>query len=53
MNGVGVPPEKLSDLIELAVADARTLDRDTYIPDCWAWHAPDGTTSAGSAWPEP
>ena len=40
MNGVGVPPEKLSDLIELAVADARTLDRDTYIPDCWAWHAP-------------
>ena len=40
MNDVGAPPKKLSDLIGLAVRDARTLDRGTYIPDCWAWHTP-------------
>ena len=40
MNDVGVPPKKLSDLIGLAVSDARALDRKTYIPDCWRWHTP-------------
>ena len=40
MNDIEVPPKKLSDLIGLAVADARTLDRETYIPECWSWHTP-------------
>ena len=34
------PPEKLSDLIDLAVGDARNLDPETYMPNCWAWHEP-------------
>lgn len=33
-------PEKLTDLIELALADAKTLDRDKYIPDAGNWHNP-------------
>ena len=32
------PPEKLSDLIWLAIGDARALDRDQYVPDYSAWH---------------
>ena len=32
------PPEKLSDLILLAVADARLLDRSIYWPDYSEWH---------------
>ena len=34
------PPGKLSDLIDLAVADARRLDRTTYTPDSSVWHEP-------------
>ena len=35
------PPEKLSDLIELAIADARRLDRTLYRPCSEIWHEPD------------
>ena len=31
-------PELLSDLIELAVADVRRLDRDIYDPEYDSWH---------------
>ena len=34
------PPGKLSDLIDLAVADARRLDRTTYTPNSSVWHEP-------------
>ena len=34
------PPEKLSDLIELAIADARKLDRARYRPMWSTWHQP-------------
>ena len=37
---VEAPPEKLSQLIVLAIKDARKLDRKTYTPDCWVWHIP-------------
>ena len=32
------PPARLSDLIELAVADARRLNRNTYSPEHSEWH---------------
>lgn len=32
------PPEKLSDLMDLAVADARGLNRNDYIPNWMTWH---------------
>ena len=32
------PPERLSDLITLATADARNLDRTRYLPLAQAWH---------------
>ena len=32
------PPERLSDLITLAIADARNLDRTRYLPLAEAWH---------------
>ena len=31
-------PDRLSDLIELAVADAQRLDRNTYDPEYDSWH---------------
>ena len=34
------PPGKLSDLIDLAVTDARRLDRTTYTPNSSVWHEP-------------
>lgn len=34
------PPEKLSELIQLAIADTRSLDRDNYRPTWTTWHAP-------------
>ena len=34
------PPGKLSDLIELAIADARKLDRTRYTPMWMTWHRP-------------
>ena len=40
MNLQTPPPGKLSDLIELAVADAGGLDRNAYEPDWGFWHAP-------------
>ena len=42
------PPARLSDLITLAVADARSLDRDAYRPDAASWHLT-GTRTAGAA----
>ena len=39
------PPGKLSDLIELAVTDARKLDRKRYLPWFNDWHA-----NRGPAW---
>lgn len=40
------PPEKLSDLLDLAIADARRLDRSRYAPNFTVWHQPrpDGKT---------
>ena len=38
MNYTTRPPEKLSDLITLAITDARRLDRDVYVPCASAWH---------------
>ena len=35
----GKPPKKLSDLLKAAVATARQLDRDTYLPNALVWHA--------------
>ncbi len=40
MNLTTPPPGKLSDLIELAIADARKLDRNHYTPMWWTWHRP-------------
>ena len=40
MNLTTPPPEKLSDLLELAIADARKLDHDHYVPDWSVWHRP-------------
>ena len=41
MNNTGGPPEKLSDLIELAITDARALNRETYVPNHCVWHNPE------------
>ncbi len=41
MNFTTPPPERLSDLIDLAIADARKLDRDRYTPTAITWHRPD------------
>ena len=41
MNLKTPPPEKLSDLIDLAIADARKLDQDRYAPTWCKWHQPD------------
>ena len=38
------PPEKLSELIRVAIADARTIDRRTYEPNSAIWHTPDKLT---------
>ena len=35
------PPKRLSDLVELAVNDARRLDRSVYEPRAAVWHTPD------------
>ena len=40
MNLTTPPPAKLSDLIELAIADARRLDRTRYTPMWLTWHRP-------------
>ncbi len=40
MNLTPPPPGKLSDLIELAIADARKLDRTRYTPMWMTWHRP-------------
>ena len=40
MKYSGGPPEKLSDLIELAIRDARALNRETYVPNHCVWHSP-------------
>lgn len=34
------PPKKLSDLIDLAINDARNLNRDRYTPLWSTWHEP-------------
>ena len=41
------PPEKLSDLILLAIKDARSLDRSIYLPDYRTWHQSIPTTPLG------
>ena len=41
------PPEKLSDLIRLAVRDARGLDRTLYRPASFVWHDPDTDIELG------
>lgn len=38
MNLTIPPPEKLSDLLDLAIADARKLDQDRYAPTWYKWH---------------
>ena len=40
MNLSTPPPEKLSDLIDLAIADTRRLDHNRYVPDWSVWHRP-------------
>lgn len=40
MNLTTPPPERLSDLIELAIADARRLDHARYTPMWTSWHRP-------------
>ena len=40
MNLTTPPPAKLSDLIELAIADARKLDHARYTPVWLTWHRP-------------
>ena len=40
MNVTTPPPAKLSDLLDLAVADARRLDRARYTPIWMTWHRP-------------
>ena len=40
MNLTTPPPAKLSDLLELAIADARKLDRRRYTPMWMTWHRP-------------
>ena len=40
MNLKTPPPDKLSDLIDLAAADAQGLDRGVYTPSSWTWHRP-------------
>ena len=40
MNLTTPPPAKLSDLIELAIADTRKLDRHDYTPTWMTWHRP-------------
>ena len=34
------PPSRLSDLIEMAIQDARSLDRSAYEPNAREWHLP-------------
>ena len=34
------PPRRLSDLIEMAIRDARSLDRNIYEPNAGEWHSP-------------
>ncbi len=45
MNLTTPPPGKLSDLIELAIADARKLDRSRYTPRWRTWHTPEPADS--------
>ena len=33
-------PDQLSDLLELAVRDMRSLDRQRYFPNAYEWHVP-------------
>ena len=40
MNLTTPPPAKLSDLIDLAIADARKLDHGRYTPVWMTWHRP-------------
>ncbi len=40
MNLTTPPPGKLSELIDLAIADARRIDRGDYLPLASAWHDP-------------
>ena len=40
MNLTTPPPSKLSDLLELAIADARRLDHARYTPMWMTWHRP-------------
>ena len=40
MNLTTPPPEKLSALLDLAIADARGLDRARYTPVWMTWHRP-------------
>ena len=44
MNLRTPPPGKRSDLIRLAVADARRLDPNDYTPQADVWHEPDPHT---------
>ena len=39
-------PEKMSELIRLAVTDGRALDRELYTPHCLSWHSPTDFFSA-------
>ena len=58
MNRTTPPPTKLSDLIELAIGDARRLDRSVYVPSWKQWHEPrkpkarDGNAPATSETPK-
>lgn len=40
MNLTTPPPARLSELLELAIADARRLDHDRYTPMWMTWHRP-------------
>ena len=40
MNLTTPPPGKLSELIDLAIADVRRIDRGDYRPVADAWHEP-------------
>ncbi len=47
MNYKRRPPGTLSELIRLAIADARRLDQKTYAPLYRRWHAPADAASPG------
>ena len=40
MDLTTAPPTKLSDLLEVAIRDARELSEEVYTPRFWTWHKP-------------